>query len=175
MDDLLWITPKTNDWSRADIMDMNHKSLDDRAIERREDDRRRFSARTLLGALFLYRRRDHRRHQEHINSYTDWYSPWPLVATIVIIILCFVDAFLTLILLSKGAVELNIFMDILIQKDIQLFTIVKMAVTGTALIVLVMHFNFRVYRIIAVRYVIYAFVPLYMLLVAHEINLLYRI
>ena len=46
MDDLLWITPKTNDWSRADIMDMNHKSLDDRAIERREDDRRRFSART---------------------------------------------------------------------------------------------------------------------------------
>ena len=156
-------------------MDMTHKSLDDRAIERRDNERRRFTVRTLFGALFLYRRREHRRHQEHINSYTDWYSPWPLIATLVIIILCFVDAFLTLILLSKGAVELNLFMDLLIQKDTQLFTIVKMAATGIALIVLVMHFNFRVYRIIAVRYVIYAFVPLYMLLVAHQINMLYQI
>ena len=156
-------------------MDMTHKSLDDRAIERREDDRRRFSIRTLFGAMFLYRRRDCRRHQDSTNSYTDWYGPWPLVATLVIIILCFVDAFLTLILLSKGAVELNVFMDVLIKKDIQLFTIVKMAVTGIALIVLVMHFNFRIYKIIAVRYLIYAFVPLYMLLIAHEINMLYQI
>jgi hypothetical protein len=78
-------------------------------------------------------------------------------------------------LLSKGAVELNVLMDVLIQKDIQLFAIVKMAGTGIALIVLVMHFNFRIYKVIAVRYLIYAFVPLYMLLIAHEINMLYQI
>ena len=156
-------------------MNMTHKSLDDRAVERRDGERRRFTIRTLFGALFLYRRRNFRRHQDMTNSYTDWYSPWPLIATLAIIILCFIDAFLTLILLGKGAVELNIFMDLLIKKDIQLFTIVKMSVTGIALIVLVMHFNFRVYRIITVRYLIYAFVPLYMLLVAHEINLLYQI
>ena len=154
---------------------MTNKSLDDRAIERRDRERRRFSIRTLFGALFLYRRRNYRRDQETVNSYTDWYGPWPLIATLIIIILCFVDAFLTLILLGKGAVELNVFMDVLIKKDIQLFAIVKMAVTGIALIVLVMHFNFRIYKVIAVRYLIYAFVPLYMLLVAHEINLLYQI
>ena len=66
-------------------------------------------------------------------------------------------------------------MDMLIKEDIQLFTIVKMAMTGIALIVLVLHFNFRIYKVIAVRYLIYAFVPLYMLLIAHELNLLYQI
>jgi hypothetical protein len=156
-------------------MDMTHKSLDDRAVERRDGERRRYSIRTLFGALFLCRRRDYRRHQETVNNYIDWYGPWPFVATLIIIILCFVDAFLTLILLSKGAVELNVLMDVLIQKDIQLFAIVKMAGTGIALIVLVMHFNFRIYKVIAVRYLIYAFVPLYMLLIAHEINMLYQI
>jgi hypothetical protein len=156
-------------------MDMTHKSLDNRAVERRGDERRRFSMRTLFGALFLYRRRNSRRHQEAVNSYTDWYGPWPLIAALIIIILCVVDAFLTLILLGKGAVELNIFMDLLIKMDIQLFTIVKMAMTGIALIVLVMHFNFRIYKVIAVRYLVYALVPLYMLLIAHEINLLYQI
>jgi hypothetical protein len=50
-----------------------------------------------------------------------------------------------------------------------------MAMTGIALIVLVMHFNFRIYKVIAVRYLVYALVPLYMLLIAHEINLLYQI
>ena len=53
-----------------------------------------------------------------------------------------------------------------------LFAIVKMAVTGIALIVLVMHVNFRIYRIIAVRYVLYALVPVYSLLIFHELNML---
>ena len=74
--------------------------------------------------------------------------------------------------MSKGAVELNILMDWLIQHDVHTFAVVKMAVTGTALVVLVMHFNFRIYRFIAVRYLIYALVPMYSLLIAHEINML---
>jgi hypothetical protein len=156
-------------------MNMTDKSLDDRAVERRAGDRRSASTRTLFGALFKYRRRNSRRHKDEVNSYTDWYGPWPLVATLLIIILCCVDAFLTLILLDKGAVELNVLMDVLIQKDTQLFTIVKVSVTGLALLILVLHFNFRVYRVIAVRYLIYAFVPMYMVLIAHEINMLYSI
>jgi hypothetical protein len=156
-------------------MTPSDKSLDDRAIERRELDRRRYSFRTLLGAFFLYRRRSCRRQEEAVNSYTDWYGPWPLIATLIIILLCCLDAFFTLILLANGAVELNVFMDVLIKKDIQLFTIVKLAMTGIALLVLVMHVNFRIYRVIAVRYLIYAFVPIYMILIAHQINMLYQI
>ena len=89
--------------------------------------------------------------------------------------LCFADAFLTIVLLSKGAVELNSLMDWLIQKDTFMFAVVKMSMTGVALIVLVMHFNFRIYKYIAVRYLIYALVPLYSLLIFYELTMLANI
>jgi len=145
---------------------------DNRAVEQRQDERRQTSGKTLVGAVLHKRRRTHRRDNDHINRYIDWYGHWPFAATLTITLLCFADAFLTIVLLSNGAVELNILMDWLIQRDVHTFAVVKMAVTGTALIVLVMHFNFRIYRFIAVRYLIYALVPMYSLLIAHEINML---
>jgi hypothetical protein len=153
-------------------MDMHPESTNDQAGEQRQLDRRQTSLTTILGSLVHRRRRYSRREDDHVNSYTDWYGHWPVVATILIILLCFADAFLTMVLLSKGAVELNILMDWLIQKDAHLFTVVKMSVTGAALIVLVLHFNFRIYKYIAVRYLIYALVPLYSLLIAHELTML---
>lgn len=151
------------------------RAIDDRAIEHRRDDRRRYTWRTLFGTLFVRRRRIPRREEDMINSYVDWYGPWPLVATVLITMMCCLDAFFTLLLISNGAVEMNIFMDWLIQRDIQTFAVVKMAITSLALVVLVMHFNFRIYRIIAVRYLMYALVPVYMALIAHEINLLQQV
>ncbi|TNG02627.1 MAG: hypothetical protein EP297_00940 [Gammaproteobacteria bacterium] len=151
------------------------EKADDRAIEQRDTDRRKPSINTLMGALFKQRRRLSRRDGDAHNSYVDWYNHWPLVATVLIILMCSIDAFLTLILLSHGAVELNILMDWLIKEDIQTFAIVKMFVTGVALVVLVMHFNFRVYKYVAVRYLIYALVPAYSLLIAHELNMLAQI
>ncbi|MGB7931507.1 MAG: DUF5658 family protein [Gammaproteobacteria bacterium] len=145
---------------------------DDTIVERRRQERRRFSLRSLFGALFTLRRRRSRRNDDHLNTYIDWYEPWPLVASLVIILLSSLDAFLTLILLNHGAVEVNILMDWLIKTDIRTFAAVKLAVTGLALIVLVLHFNFRVYRVLPVRYVMYALMPLYAILIAHEISLL---
>ena len=66
-------------------------------------------------------------------------------------------------------------MDWLIQKDVHTFAVVKMSMTGAALIVLVIHFNFRIYKYIAVRYLIYALVPLYSLLIFHELTMLARL
>jgi hypothetical protein len=144
------------------------KTLEQRAIDRRRPDWR-----TLYGALFMNRRRNTRRDGDHIDSYIDWYGHMPLFATVTIILLCFADAFLTTVLISKGAVELNIFMDWLIQRDIHMFAVVKMAVTGMALVILVMHLNFRVfYKYIAVRYVLYAMVPAYSLLIYYELTML---
>lgn len=148
---------------------------DEGADERRADTRRRFSAVTFLGALFKQRRRHIRRDLDRINSYIDWYGPWPFLASVVIIVLCFTDALLTMILLNNGAMEMNVLMDWLIKHDVRTFAITKMVITGLAIIVLVMHFNFRFYRIIAVRYLIYALVPVYVLLIAHEINMLSQI
>ena len=153
-------------------VELEPKTNDDRAIEQRDLDRRKPSLKTLWGALTSHRRRNSRRENDHINSYTDWYGHWPLAATFTIILLCFADAFLTTVLLSKGAVELNGLMDYLIQRDIHLFTVVKMSVTGAALIILVLHFNFRVYKYISVRYLVYGLVPLYSLLIFHELTML---
>ena len=143
--------------------------------EQRVDERRIPSLKTLYGALFMSRRRDSRRDGDHLDNYIDWYGHLPLIATVTIILLCFADAFLTTVLISKGAIELNIFMDWLIQRDIHMFAIVKMAVTGTALIILVMHFNFRIYKFIAVRYVLYTLVPIYSALIYHELVMLTNI
>ena len=153
-------------------MSMQPESTDDKNADQRLLDRRQPSLKTLLGSLTLSRRRESRREDDHIDSYTDWYGHWPFAATLTIILLCFADAFLTIVLLSKGAVELNILMDWFIQKDTYMFAVVKMSMTGVALIVLVMHFNFRIYKYIAVRYLIYALVPLYSLLIFHELTML---
>ena len=153
-------------------MSLEPESTEEQATDQRQLDRRQPSLKTLQGSLRHSRRRDSRREDDHIDSYTDWYGHWPFAATLIIILLCFADAFLTIVLLSKGAVELNSLMDWFIQKDTYMFTVVKMSMTGAALIVLVMHFNFRIYKYIAVRYLIYALVPLYSLLIFHELTML---
>jgi len=145
----------------------NNPAHSERGVERRTP-----SLSTLHGALFKYRRRGSRRQGEHINSYVDWYGHWTLLATFTVILLCCADAFLTIVLLSNGAAEMNVLMDWLIQKDIRSFAVVKMGVTGLALVVLVMHLNFRVYKVIAVRYLIFALVPMYSMLIAHELHML---
>jgi len=141
-------------------------------LERRRQNRRRFSLRSLFGALFTLRRRRSRRKDDQLNTYIDWYEPWPLFASMVIILLSSLDAFLTLILLNHGAVELNILMDWLIKMDIRTFAAVKLAITGLALVILVLHFNFQIYKVLPVRYLMYALMPLYAFLIAHEISLL---
>jgi len=153
------------------ITEKSHRS----AVEQRRAERRHTTLQTLFGALFYQRRRMSRRTGDHFNSYVDWYGHWPLAATFTIILLCFTDAFLTIVLLSKGAVELNVLMDWLIQHDVQTFAVVKMSMTGTALVILVLHLNFTIYRFIAVRYLMYALVPLYSLLIAHELRMLYAL
>jgi hypothetical protein len=158
--------------SACDMTNSKPPVHDDTILERRRHDRRRFSLRSLFGALFTLRRRRSRRKDDHLNTYIDWYEPWPLAASVVIILLSSLDAFLTLILLNHGAVELNMLMDWLIKMDIRTFAAVKLAVTGLALIVLVLHFNFHLYKVLPVRYVMYALMPLYALLIAHEIILL---
>lgn len=153
-------------------MSEKQQNIDTRSIEHRRTDRRQHSWATFHGSLFRNRRRQFRRDDDHVNAYQDWHGHVPLAATVLIILLCFVDAFFTTILLSEGAVEMNILMDWLIRKNIHAFTIVKMAVTGIALVVLVMHYNFRIYRFIAVKYVIFALIPAYSLLILHELRML---
>lgn len=122
-----------------------------------------FSLYTLRG-----RRKKARRAEETENYYVDRYEIRYLFLIIIILVLCFFDAFLTMILLQLGAVELNPFMLIFIEKDVVLSMIVKYTITATSLIFVLIHKNFRIFRNIRVHSLIYSVLSLYVALVFFE-------
>lgn len=153
-------------------MSLQPELICEERTDQRQLDRRQPSIKTLLGSLKHCRRRGSRRECDLLNSYTDWYGHWTFAAVLTIILLCFADALLTTVLLTNGAVEINILMDWFIQKDLFIFTVMKMSMTGTGLIILVMHLNFQILKYISVRYLIYGLVPLYSLLIFYELRML---
>lgn len=87
------------------------------------------------------------------RAYVDHYE-WPVVMIAIgIVIMSAMDAAFTLRLLSKGAIELNAVMAILIESDVQKFVAFKLGLTITGVLLLVIHKNvqlslgFTVYRI----------------------------
>ena len=77
----------------------------------------------------------------------DYYQPTLLVAILVVLCLSLLDAALTLILLDKGAVELNPVMQYYITLGPAVFVLVKYSLTALALVImLVLH------AIISARY-----------------------
>lgn len=141
--------------------------------ERRQStERRGFSMATLIYGSVYGRRRSPRRGHDQDGYYTDWYESWLFYTTLGILLLSSADAALTLKLLQLGGVELNPFMAVLIDTDVRLFIITKMAVTGISLIFLVMHVHFRLLRLLKVSHVLQAILFGYLLLIAYELTLL---
>lgn len=121
------------------------------------------------------RRRSSRRSEDGVNSYRDWYEPRLLYFTIATALLSFLDATMTLNLLTLGAIELNTLMAHLINTDVQMFVNIKVALTLLTLVFLVIHSNFRLFRFVRVNRVIYYLFGGYLTLIVYEIGLLIRI
>lgn len=121
------------------------------------------------------RRRSPRRAEDTENSYVDWYEPRLLYFTIATALLSFLDAALTLNLLSLGAIEVNSLMARLINSDVQMFVNIKVTLTLLTLVFLVIHSNFRLFRYVPVNRVIYVLFGGYLVLIVYEIGLLFRI
>jgi hypothetical protein len=135
-------------------------------------ERRGFSWATLFcGALYNRRRRVRRDGDLHC-CYTDWYDSHLLYITLSILLLSGVDAVLTLNLLQLGSTELNPFMAMLIQYDIHLFVGAKLAMTGVGLILLVMHANFKLLRVLPIRHLLSFSLLTYLCLTGYELLLL---
>ncbi len=139
---------------------------------RRAVDRRRPTLKSVTYGTFRGRRRHVRRLEDREGTYLDWHQTHLLVATLCTLLLSCADAILTLNILGRGGSELNWFMAVLIEHNIQLFAGVKMALSGSALVVLVMHANFRVFRILRAWHLIYMVLSMYVVLVAYEAYLL---
>lgn len=141
--------------------------------ERRKYDRRRLAFRSLIiGSIVEGRRLSPRRIADFGNYYADSYEPKLFVVTISIFLLCCLDALFTLILLEKGAHELNIFMLSLLENGMRTFVNLKLGITAIALVFLFTHARRRVLGGMNVQHMLYVILGIYFSIILYELHML---
>ncbi len=157
-------------------MNTNKSEADEQPLpasgQRKRSERRQIGVKSMFYALFLTRRRDPRREGESVVYYTDWYSVPLFLLAVGIVLFCVADAFFTLQLISLGASELNPVMAYLLDKGLYLFVGIKMALTVSAIIVLVMHQRFAFFRRLRSYHILLLTFFGYGVLIAYELTLL---
>jgi Domain of unknown function (DUF5658) len=139
---------------------------------RTHSDRRiRFVHSLLYGGL-QPRRRSARRATDAHRPLIDWHGPVLFFSVVTILVLCTVDALLTLVLIGRGAVEVNPLMRPFVPSDPHAFAVVKLAATGASLLMLVAIARFRVFKVLRVANLVHAALVGYVGLVAYEVWLL---
>jgi Domain of unknown function (DUF5658) len=144
-------------------------------LERRQkNERRRSVFRALWHGNFARRRHAPRRSNERYAAVTDWFHPQWLAVGLAVLLLSVADAFLTLILISHGATEVNPLMAPLVHGSGHGFAYWKIGLTATGVVVLVVLARLRLWGR-TVGTVLYAVMGMYALLVAYELFLLRNI
>ena len=103
---------------------------------------------------------------------TDWMEPHRLVTAMMILILCSVDALMTLALVSRGAVEMNPLMEPLVHGSGHGFALWKLGLTSMGVLVMTMSAPLRIFGGLAVGSVLNATLAGYLALVGYEFWLL---
>jgi hypothetical protein len=142
------------------------------AERRRGPDRRTRVARALVYGSFNPRRRGPRRTGEQSLAAIDWHHPWWLAIATLIVGLCAGDAVLTVVLISRGAYELNPFLAPLMHGSGVLFVVVKIGLTGIGVVLLTLLARARAFGRMPVALLLYAVLAGYAVLVAYELRLL---
>ena len=135
---------------------------------RDSDDRREFSWRTVFFGFLSSRRRDKRRDNEEASVYTDWHHPWLFFLATGTMILSCMDAFFTLQLLDRGAIEINPVMATMIGKGTLAFAATKMLLTGLGILVLGFLSQTRMFNLMRPGLVLTMFFSGYACLVCYE-------
>lgn len=107
------------------------------ACNRADFDRRNFGWRTVLFGFLRSRRRSTRREEEGEPIFTDWHHPWLFFLAVGTMLLSCLDAFMTLQLLERGAIEINPLMAIVIGHSALAFASTKIMLTGFGILILV--------------------------------------
>jgi Domain of unknown function (DUF5658) len=140
--------------------------------ERRRTERRTRVLRALLHGSVHPRRRGPRRAGEHAFGTVDWHHPQWLATAMLIVMLCTADAFLTLVLLERGAYEINPVMRVLLLGSGLAFAVVKIGLTAAGVVLLTLLARIRAFGRISVGALLYGVLAAYALLVAYELRLL---
>ena len=105
---------------------------------------------------------------------TDWHHPQWLALTIGILLLCFLDAVLTLTLVTNGAREVNPLMEPLVKGSGHSFAYWKITLTAMGVMILTLLARLRFWGK-AVGTVLYVVLVGYLALVGYELFLLRNI
>jgi hypothetical protein len=167
---------KTNDWVVHQLRGLPQPSpgvLKDRRD--RTERRVRLWWGIAYGSFKPRRRQPARRGGEDRVQLLDWHASHLMAVAVGILLLCFADAFMTLILLSNGAQEINPVMARLVYGSVTLFTGLKMAVTGASVVFMVLLAHYRFMRLVRVELALYAVLVGYAGLIGYELWLVSKI
>lgn len=114
-------------------MEMSESVIENRAMT----DRRTLSWRTVLYGFLRSRRRDHRRELEQEVRFLDWHHPWLFFLAVGTMLLSSLDAFMTLLLIERGMVEINPVMAAVMGQSTELFAATKLSMTAAGVLMLV--------------------------------------
>ena len=133
-------------------------------------ERRKLTLGTFLRGSVHARRRGDRRADD--DYHVDWHEPDLLFLAVTTLLLSVIDAFFTLTLLRHGATEVNPVMDFLIREHPRMFAVVKMALTGGGVLVLVAAARAHLFRMVRVKTILQWVLLCYIALFGYEMWLL---
>lgn len=138
----------------------------------RSDRRRQLWWSVCYGSFNPRRRSPPRRLDDSRFHSLDWHSAHLLAVCISILLLCVVDAFMTVVLLQGGAYEVNPIMAALIYRSVALFAALKMGMTGASITLMVILARYRFLRLLRVEWVLYGVLIAYASLIGYEVWML---
>ena len=141
-------------------------------LERRGKNERRNP--TFMGFLLgcvKCQRREQRRSDCFAHYETDWYDAKLFIMALAILLLSVADAAMTMTLLNNGAVEVNPFMNYLLNHSIHAFVYTKLALTSICILVLVAHYHSKLFDTLRVDILLTFALMVYSTLVLYEIFL----
>lgn len=136
--------------------------------ERVQLDRRQLTWRTIIHGFLRSRRRGTRRDTEEEPVFTDWHHPWLFFLATGTMILSCMDAFFTLQLLDRGAMEMNPLMAIVMDHSTAAFASIKLGLTGFGVLALVFLSRARFLKRFRTGLILTVFFSFYACLVCYE-------
>jgi hypothetical protein len=120
---------------------------------------------------FRGRRKINRRSTDpDYNYYVDRYGVKSIAAFMIILILCVIDAKITIRIVEAGGREINPIMDWALSLGATWFQIIKFTVTAICLFFLILHKNFIIFGgLIDVRTIVTVILLIYSVLILYEL------
>jgi hypothetical protein len=137
-------------------------------------DRRLFSWRTVAYGYMRSRRHAHRRSSESAPVFIDRHHPWLFFLATGTMLMSSIDAYFTLKLLDRGAVELNPVMALAMEYGTGSFVASKMLLTALGILMLVVLSRCRLFNCVRTGLVLTTFFSIYACLVCYQFTLLMR-